>query len=358
MDINIMNTSFDIAAVLDGFSSFIWNERYNEPGNFEIVVPANSKAFSSLVLDNYLQINESEKIMIIEKMEPLTDAEAGQTAIFSGRSLESILDRRIVWTQTTISGNLQNAIKRLLNENIINPSISARKISNFIFQTSSDTAVTSITIDETQFTGDNLLTVIETLCQNNKLGFKITLNSSKQFVFSLYAGKNRTTSQNTLPQVVFSLDNDNLFSSKRTIDKTNLKNVTLIGGEGEGLDRKTATYGTVSGFNRREYFTDARDISSNEGREDEIPAAEYTNLLIERGKSKLAEQIIKKEVEAEVDTSEKSLFKYQEDYFIGDLVENVDEYGQAFTSRITEMTTHITGSEYSSYPIFEQEDLL
>ena len=358
MDIYILDSNFDIVATEDVYESLVWNERYNEPGDFELVIPASASSISHIAMDSYIYIDKSEKFMIVEHQEPYTDVEEGNDILFSGRSLESILDRRIVWQQTSVSGNAQNAIKKLLTDAIISPTDSSRQISNFIFEDSTDTNVTSLTINETQFTGDNLLEVVQTLTQGLKIGFKITVNSSKQFVFKLYAGTDRTKEQIVVPQVEFSLNNDNLFSSKLTIDKTNYKNITLVAGEGEGLERKTATYGSGSGLDRREYFTDARDISSNEGTEDEISASDYTNLLIERGKQKLAEQIIKKEIEADVDTGETAMYIFNTDYFIGDLVENVDMYGTRSASRITEMTLSITSTEYKFYPIFTNEKIL
>ena len=355
MDINVLDKDLNVVCVIDSFRSLIWNDKYDEPGDFELCVPAGIPGAEYLLPDYYIEIPDSPKTMIIEKQQPSTDVDDGDTIIFSGRSLESLLDRRIVWQQTTVSGNLQNAIKTLINENAISPTISDRTMTNLIFTDSTDTNVASITIDSTQFTGDNLLEVVETLTQNNNLGFKILLNSNNKFEFQLYSGTDRSFNQTTYPQVEFSLRNDNLFSSKRTLDKTNYKNVTLIAGEGEGLDRTTATYGSASDLERREYFTDARDISSNEGSEDEIAPAEYQNLLVERGKSKLDELQIEREVEAEVDTSEYAMFQYQEDYFIGDVVNVVDRFGVTFTARVTEMTVSINSSGYSSYPIFEYE---
>ena len=358
MDIYILDDNFDVLVAEDCYESLVWNERYNSPGDFELVVPSSSKSIAYLAMDRYIYIEKSNKLMIVEHQEPYTDVEDGNTVLFSGRSLESILDRRIIWQQTTISGNVQDAIKRLINEAIISPTDSSRQISNFIFEDSTDTNVTSLTMDETQFTGDNLLEVIETICQDKKLGFQITLNTSKQFVFKLYSGTNRTKEQTVVPQVEFSVNNDNIFSSRLTIDKTEYKNVTLIAGEGEGLDRRTQTYGTETGLSRREYYTDARDISSNEGSEDEIPAATYNNLLIERGKEKLNELIITKEIEAEVDTSDRAMYIFNKDYFIGDLVENVDMYGTRSVSRIIEMTMSLTAKEYKFYPIFENERII
>lgn len=401
MDINIINTNYEIVGICDSFESLIWNVKYNDFGDFELCIPANSEALQYLIEDYYLEIPDSDRTMIIEHYEPLTDAEDGSTVMFSGRSLESILTRRIVWEQTVISGNLQNGIEKILNDAFINPKDPKRKIRNFVFIKSNDPSITTIVINETMFTGDEVGAVVNTLTQNVKIGWMVTLMKiikvtqlprtgnpkviyilgdekyywdaysnkfenisntvlpDEQFViaFRLYSGKNRTTKQTTLPQVVFSLFNDNLFSARRVIDKKNYKNVTLIAGEGEGTARRTMEYGDSEGLERREYYTDARDISSNSGQADAISNTEYEKLLIERGKSKLAEQIIEREVEAEVDTSDYSMFKYQKDYYIGDTVDNIDEYGVKFTSRISEMTIHIDSKGYSSYPIFEEEDI-
>lgn len=49
--------------------------------------------------------------MIVEKIQITSDTEDGNHVTVTGRSLESILDRRIVWGQKLLSGNLQNGIK-------------------------------------------------------------------------------------------------------------------------------------------------------------------------------------------------------------------------------------------------------
>lgn len=348
-----MNTSFSILSCLDSFESLVWNERFNSPGDFELVVDASLDTLNDLQIDNYLEILDSDKTMIIESFGADTDNESGNYIKFKGRTLESILDRRIVWNQTSFSGNVQNGIKKLIIENVINPSDSTRRIPNFIFEDSTDSAITSLRIEETQFTGDNLLEVVEAICAVCSIGFKI-IRRGIQFVFKLIAGKDRSTAQTVLPQVVFSPKNDNLYSAKRSVNKQNYKNVVLVAGEGEGAARKKASYGSVSGLDRRELFVDARDISSNEGMEDEIPASQYTQMLIERGKSKLTDYIIEQETESEVDTTAGAMFEFQRDYFMGDIVEIESVLGERSLSRVVEMTRVCSGSETSTYPIFEQ----
>lgn len=351
MNLFLLNEAFDVVDIIDTYTSLLWTVRYDEAGEFELIVPATSETLELFKLDYYLQNVESDRLMIIEKKVIDTDVESGNSLTITGRTLESILNRRIIWTQTTISGNLQTAIKKLITDAIISPSISSRKISNFIFEDSTDTAITSLKVDESQYTGDSLYEVIQTICALKHIGFKVTLNSNYQFVFKLFAGTDRSYSQTTNPYIVFSNKYENLLSSNLSEDKTSYKNVTLIAGEGEGTDRTTASYGTESGLSRRELYTDARDISTNDG---EIDASTYQKQLIERGTEKLKDCEIKKDIDGEIVST--SLYTLNEDYELGDVVQVIDCYDTETKARIIEVVTSISASEQTTYPTFEIED--
>jgi len=356
MEFYILDKDFAVIDILESFSSMVWNEKYYSYGDFQTSISGFAEVVNNLRKDYYISRSDSNSLMIIEGWDPNTNTTEGHQIMYTGRDLKSILKRRIIWKQTTISGNFQNAIKKLVTENAISPSDPDRKIPKLIFEESTDPAITSITIEEMQFTGNELYEVVEALCKQHKVGWDIILKDN-QMVFKLYSGKNRGTSQVALPQITFSVQNDNLISSNHKVDTSTYRNVTLIAGEGEGLDRKTATYGSASGLDRRELFTDARDISSNEGSDDAISPTAYQNLLIERGKTKLSECKVSEEVEATVDTSEYSIYQFNEDYFMGDIVNVIDVYGNETQSRITEMTTAITETGIDSHPIFEYEEV-
>lgn len=262
MDLTVLNQNLVEFSILDTYNSLIWTDRYNEAGDFEIYTAMTSDILDVIKQGYYLRRNDSEHIMIIEKLLINSNVEDGNMLTVTGRSIESLLDRRIVWGQKTISGNLQEGIKTLLNENVISPSNTNRKIPNFIFEASTDPAITGLTIDA-QYTGDNLYDVIQSICSEREIGFKVTLNDSKQFVFKLYAGVDRSYEQTENTYVVFSPKFDNLVSSNYMESKSALKNVTLVGGEGEGTARRYTAVGNVAGLDRRELFTDARDISSD-----------------------------------------------------------------------------------------------
>lgn len=348
MELTLLNTSLDAIAVVDDYESLIWTDRYQEHGDFEIYTPVTPDILSVVKQDYYLINRDSDHTMIVEKLLIKTDVETGNHITITGRSLESILKRRIIWKQRSITGNLQNGIKTILEENIIKPTDSKRKIDNFIFEESTDERITSLKIDA-QYTGDEIYDVVSTLCKEHGIGFRITLNNNKQFVFKLYAGTDRSYDQTKNPYVMFSPNFENIINSNYLESKSALKNVTLIGGEGEGKDRKYHEVGNASGLDRRELFTDARDISS-EVDEKVLTEKEYNALLAQRGNENLSENISVVSFEGEIEPT--IMFKYQEDFFNGDIVQIENEYGHSTKTRIIEMTISENEQGTSVYPTF------
>lgn len=349
MDLYIANTEFENIFVLDSYNSLIWTDRYNSYGDFEIYTNMNISLLEYLKQDYYIRRDGSEYVMIIEKILIKSDVEEGDKLTVSGRSLESILDRRIIWGQKTVTGNLQDAIETLLNENIISPSKPERKIDNFIFEKSTDEIITSLTIDA-QYIGDNLYDVIKKICEERSIGFKITLNDNNQFVFKLYSGVDRSYEQTDNPYVVFSPSFDNLLSTNYMESKSSYKNVSLVGGEGEGSARKFTAVGNSSGMDRRELFSDASSISSEQEDGTTLSDAEYTYLLRQKGKEDLAENAVVVSMDGEAETQ--IMFKYGEDFYNGDIVQVIDAYGHDVRARVYEIVTSEDENGFSVYPTF------
>ena len=350
MELLVLNTDYESIAVIDTYESFIWTDRYNSYGDFEIVFAMDESFLRYLKEDNYFWLKDSEHTMIIEDIRIDADTEDGNRLIVTGRSLESILERRIIWGQKVFTGNLQTAIQTMLTECIISPSIEDRKISNFRFAESADPKITSLTIDN-QYTGDDLYTVIKGLCEENNIGFKIVLTDDNWFEFSLYAGVDRSYDQTENPYVVFSPNFENIINSNYFSSKASYRNVTLVEGEGEGTDRKTAVVGSGSGINRREVFTDARDISSKTEDGVTLSDDEYYAQLRSKGLKTLADHSITTAFEGEVEATK--LFKYGEDFYIGDIVQIANEYGNEGSAYISELIISRSKEGFSVYPTFK-----
>lgn len=346
-----MDTNFKMVSVLDVFISFIWTDRYYEYGDFELYTRVSTDILSKIQSEYYLLNKESEHLMIVENIEIETDLEDGHTVKITGRSLESILDRRIVWSSTIISGNIQDCIKKLLNDSIISPSISERKIDNFIFDTSNNSKITNTIIEETEYNGDNLYEIISGLCSANDIGFKVVLNKSNQFVFSLYVGEDRSYEQTKNPYVTFSPEFDNLINSNYVESIQDYKNVTLVAGEKDDNDiPKTASTGNVSGLSRRELYTEATDINQKQEDDTTLTDEEYKNLLIQRGNEALLEHKISVTFDGEFDATQ--MYTYNKDFFMGDVVQVANEYGIESKARIIEFIQSQDTNGYSMYPTF------
>jgi len=351
MDVTIKDKDMKAVAILDTYESLIWTDRYSLCGDFEIYTQVTKRALEILLPGNYLFILGSDRTMIIEGWDIKTTPDLGGMLTVTGRSLESLLDRRIILEQTVLAGSFQLAIKKLLDENaIVCTGYPNRCIPNLIFEMSSDTNITSLELDG-QYYGDNLYETIRILCESNNVGFKITVNSSNQLVFKLYYGVDRSYFQSTNPYVVFSPNFENLLSSHYVQNMKTLKTFSLVGGEGEGSDRKMTSVAdeTMIGLSRREMFTNAADLSSTIDGGSMTPE-EYLSQLAQRGVDDLGRNSFTSAFDGEIDPT--VLFIYGTDYFLGDIVQIRNEYGLESRSRVSELILSQDKTGNNVYPTF------
>lgn len=363
MDIWVLDKEFNQLAIIDSYESIIWNERYDSFGDFELYAPFSSVIFSEIQIGYYLVNTKMDTVMIVEDILVDTSLDNGAYITVRGRSLESILDRRIIWKQKRFKGKLENQIESMLNDNIINPEDDKRKIPKFVFLKSGNKDIDQIEIDK-QYTGDNLYNAISDLCYMYDLGFRIRLTSEGGFSFQLYKGEDRSYSQESNSYVVFAPSFENIMSSNYQYSYTDLKTVTLVAGEDQGEERFTVEvdrpgYSSFTGIDRREMYTDARDIRSTddskepdeEGNYPELTPEEYSELLTTRGLEYLYENNDVNEFSGEVDTQH--IFIYNRDYFIGDIVQLVGPMNNPIRARIIESIYSQDSSGVSLHPTFE-----
>lgn len=378
MELSVLNRSFEHLFVADKFESLLWTERYNEVGDFEFYTAANEELLQIIKKDYYMVLDDADQQMIVEDIEIITDEESSDHLKITGRSMESVLDRRIVWKSTKLKGNFQNAVEKLLNENVINPKDPDRKIPNFSFARSYDPEITKLKISQS-VTGDNLLELITELCQTYQIGFKVEFRENKYehlvddagntivdgqgraimaerhggMTFSLYKGKDHSYDQNENTYVVFAPNYENVISSDYLESSKTLKNVTLVAGEdkGVGKNRRTRVVGEASGLDRRELYTDARDIQSELEDGTTMPDADYIELLDLRGATKLAENTDSTSFEFQVDPS--LTYTYKKDYDKGDIVQVKNAYGIEAKAQILEIIRSYDTNGFYLYPTFK-----
>lgn len=355
-----LGTSFVISpdsyetGLLDNYESLIWNEVYNDVGDFEVYTCVDDDILKICKPGNMITRADSDKIMIIESVKITTDVESGNHITVKGRSYESVLDRRIIWDQTTVSGSVHDAIKKLITDAIIDPKNECRKIDNFIFEDSTEEAVLQYQMDEAQFEGESLLESIKKICDIFHLGFKIYMNEEGQFAFKLYSGTDRSYYQEDLPYVIFSHNFGNLLDSEFITDSYNYKTTMLVMSdvEDDTIKTKRVTIGDgYSGMNRREVSYKSSTSPNKESGAGKYTNEEFARMLNEDGTRQLTEYKVVNQFQGSADIHQ--MYIYGEDFFLGDIVQIVDEFGNSACSRVNRLVISHDSNGIYSYPEFE-----
>lgn len=386
MDVYVYDDNLDLVGIVDEYKSLIWANRYFDLGDGELYVPATAYNLSILRKGFYLAKVGSMMVCQIRKIELDTDAENGNYLIITGVDAKALLDQRIIWTTQTANGNAEAFMRKLVDISLITTTNSRRKMLK-----RDGTALLALgeaqgfteELDE-QVTYTNLGVKMREYCRKFGWGYNVIYNNGK-FIFGLYKGQNKANS------VVFSDDYENLAETVYIEDDTNIGNVALVAGEGQGSARARQFVGVYSGVNRYEIFVDAKDISRTityadlveaypdgevvtsagvhyyvvDGEEiatvpsnspepnDNVTLTDvaYLQYLVSRGYDKLAEYGAVKSFEGTIEPN--TTFKYGVDYNLGDIVTVQNDFGITVQARITEVIEVYDDTGYSLQPKFE-----
>lgn len=357
MVVYVLDRDFNTLGIIDDYTSIIWRPAYYDVGDFELYLSATAQVVNLLQKNRYIVRDKDitvdndgnityTNVMIIKKIALSTDSEDGDYMTVSGKELKYLLHQRIVWSQTVLTGTAENAIRQLVTANAITPADSKRIIPNLVLG-----AAAGLTDNiRKQVTGDHLDTAITEICKTYSYGWELFVYN-KNLVFVIYKGVDRSYNQTERPYVVFSDDFENIINTEYELDSENYANTTLIGGEGEGLNRVYASVGDEnSGLERYEVFTDARDISQNKENEDSITLEDYVELLQERGREKLAGAAVTEGFSGELLTGIN--FIYGVDYYQGDTVTVINKYGISKNVMVLSSIESTDGSGTKTIPQF------
>lgn len=328
-----LNNKFEKTHIIENAKSVMWTTRYYDSGDFEINVPATSELIKAFKSSIFITRENDSTVMMIEKIVVQTDIENGDYICVSGRSAQSILSYRVISEQTNINSTVENAIYKLLNENIVgDTTTNSRKITELKLSPINNWTEKIVQ----QITGENLMEAISRICKEYDYGFKITIGNSNYLYFTLYKGTDHSINQNQNTHVIFSEEFENLSNTEYVFDKSQVANYAIVAGEGEGKSRTKAYVRKTqySGLYSREMWVDARDISSNDG---EITSIEYARLLAARGNQEL------QPLYAPIQTFmgrviNRNDYIYDEHYSLGDKVTIKNKYGIVGNAIISEIT--------------------
>lgn len=343
----VLDSKFTITYIVSEFNSFIWTVRYWSAGDFELKVNYTVDVINNIKVGNYLSLGDSDELMVVESVDLVYNPadKTEQTLTYKGRTLYSILDRRIImnkWGSET-KQNAQVMITNLVNNALVSPSDTKRKVSFFRTEINPDLNGSTYQI-AAMGDGDNLYEVVEKICRTLGLGVKVVYKEADGTVaFQLYAGRDRSYDQMALPPVIFSSTYENLGPSRFSFNTSEYKTVAYA--VGPWVDKEGATSRTemlvgdlnASGLDRREVFV--------KGGEDS-PDVIYDAAMSELSATNQIETL-----DSELDS--KRQFVYGKDFFIGDIVQVITDFGYDRKARITEFIRCWDENGFNEVPTFE-----
>jgi len=273
MELYIFNKQLELQGIIDMFTSLIWARRYSKPGTFELHCPLTSENLSLLPKDAIICKNDDDPEAGYISYRGLSqDKEGKKVLVVKGKFLTGYLGRRIIWGTEIIKATTETAIRVLVSNNCITPQISDRKIDNLVLGDFGDYPETV----DYQVSYKNLGDEVESLATAADLGYRVRFDRElKQLKFEVYKGLDRSVNQTTNPQAIFSQEYDNVLEQEYIESIGDYRNFALIGGIGEGSERKTATIGTATGLDRFEVFCDQNNLSN------EVDAVTYNTETVE-----------------------------------------------------------------------------
>lgn len=255
-DVYVLNKNLERIDIIDNYESLIWSNRYKEVGDCELYVSATKSNYESLKKGNYLMRTDDDMLCQIKKVELDTDAENGNHLIVTGYDCKKFLDQRVIWGIATVDGNVEDFIRSFVNNSLGDPNLSARQLRKAngqrLFYLGDKANFKEVLQEQVSYA--NVGEKVRDYCAKYDWGYKVVLSDNALY-FLLYKGTDRSN------EVIFSDDFENLETTKYVEDDTNLGNVALVAGSGEGSERSRNVSGYAESLNRYEIYVDARDLS-------------------------------------------------------------------------------------------------
>ncbi|MCD8286787.1 MAG: siphovirus ReqiPepy6 Gp37-like family protein [Clostridia bacterium] len=343
MQLIVLDDDFNIIGPVPLFTTLIWTRRYSKLGAFELYTTKDY--FPVLNAGKYLYRNDADELGVIAEVCYQQDDNGNRSIYAKGNFAESLLYDRVIEGTAMLSGNLEAVMRQLVTNYAISPSNSDRIIKHLRL---GDLNGLAATIDS-QVTGENLSDELYSLANVEEYSYRIRYDYlTNDLVFEVWQGKDRRDSQQENSWAIFSNSFYNIKNAIYNRDESSYRNVAYVAGEDTDNGRTVVEVDmrTSSDEERKELYVDARDQQSDSGDGEVLSDAEYKELLIARGKSKLAEYQKVETVDSSID-SEANL-EYKKDYDLGDYCNYINtEIGIEMEQRITEIQETYEGSKTS-----------
>jgi hypothetical protein len=335
MQIYVFSRGLSFQGIIDTYSSLRWRRRFNQYSEFELHCPLTVDNLALLTRDSIICKSDStQEAGYIEYRELQQDEKGEEFLIIKGRSLKSYFARRIIWAQELLNCTYEVAMRTLVADQCITPTLTDRIIPNLQLGTLKSYAGTV----NYQVTYNNLFDELINLANLANLGFRILLDTiNKKLNFDTFQGLDRTAGQAVNARCIFSTDFDNILSQNYIDSMNNLNNVALVGGTGDGSARKLVTVGSATGLDRAELWVDAKSISNVNSTDSTVIAdGIYLPMLTAKGNADLALASDIKTFDSKINVN--SNLVYKTNFDLGDKVTCTNcKWGITIDAVITEI---------------------
>ena len=368
----VLDHNFKKLVYIDQYVSFIWIERFRDYSEFELYMRADQNLLQYFTINNFIMrdyhapkyryevdgvtyYNGEPELMIIEKIQINTSEEDGNYYVISGRSAECLFNRRVLrGTYTFANYELTALVPVVKNDdfNIENPFpfTWSYTVSNV------DGSEKILPLVEPS-RGYNIYDLFHEFSKKANCGLRVLVDESASatasFWLYFYVGNDRTRGNEALQPVIFSPEYHNLVSSKYVRDTTNVKNICYIASDGEWYQEKfqTVFYNPrLDSYSKKEMFLKS-DVPLKDTSGNIRPDADVLNDLSEQGMLELLNHRPVQSLDFDVISTEQ--FRYQHEYFLGDLVTVDNGFGISVTAKVVEVSQIWDENGYRIIPKLE-----
>lgn len=349
-----LDEKFRRVAVIEEFQSFIWTERYNTAGEFQIVTKSTYENRQLLLDKTWIGKAGSTYVMRIDTVTDQYDDSGARNITATGKSLENIFNDRVAMpglddlTTTpnwVITGTPGAVARELFNRVCVETALDVHdNIPNYAFGTLLPAGNLGEPTETITLTAapDTLYSTLTQLCNAYSLGFRLVRNGDAgEIYFEVYVGNDLTASQSVLPAVIFDEHLDNLADMSQLTSSAALKNVAYVyATNGMQIVASPIADPNASGADRRVLLVNSNN-SADAG-------ADLNAALQAEGLIALAAQRQVYAFDGKVPPS--IPYVYGRDYSLGDLVEERNSDGFGGLMLVTEHISSSDSTGDSEYP--------
>ncbi len=210
-DIYVYTPEFTLLHIENRLTSVQWTECFADVGKLELHTDTKSDLVPILMKNRDAIFMQGEASAILTGM---TDVRGGFDFAAYGRSLSQMLAWRVV-QPFSMTDTAENIIRKKVQEAFMQTG--PRLVSGFVLAPS--IGGTASTAYEVKDSPKLLLDVVKELCETEDLGFSVDFRpESKQFVFSLLRGTDRSAGQSAVTPLFFSEDEHNFSDAQYTFN--------------------------------------------------------------------------------------------------------------------------------------------